>query len=387
MTNRIYQLPHSVTKADLEQVVCKILNQSNVKLLTWSIQSLSGGAAEHVGTGIGVNRIAGTARNDRDVLSWSVVVKGFRASDDDTQNEPSHWSYWKREMMAYQSGILDELPGNVIAAHCYRIQETDNGLIYLWLEDIQEARPIWTMEDYRLIARHLGQFNGAYLTRYRLPQYLWLFPWQVRRWLERHCASPDKLTEYSKLPLGRAIFTEKNIKRITNLWENRHTLLAKIDQLPDCFCHRDAFRRNLMLRVREDGTKETVALDWSMLGHGKLGAEVAVTLVGSLRFMEVDGRKAHELDTAVFEGYCAGLRDVGWQGDVAFVRFGYAAIAGLFIGIAGTCAWMEDLKEVGSDVVETIVGHPMNDIEEQWSQMHNILFDLGDEALALMQSI
>lgn len=51
---------------------------------------------------------------------WSVIVKVFNGGGvsgvgQETFHNPYSWNYWKREILAYSSGILGELSGDLIA--------------------------------------------------------------------------------------------------------------------------------------------------------------------------------------------------------------------------------------------------------------------------------
>jgi len=80
---------------------------------------------------------------------------------------------------------------------------------------------------------------------------------------------------------------------------------------------------------RPDGLVETVAVDWEKIGPGPIGAEIATLTFGTLRRCEFDVAGADELDAAVFDGYVAGLREVGWHGAFELVRLGYTAAIAL----------------------------------------------------------
>ena len=74
---------------------------------------------------------------------------------------PTEFSYWQREPLLYRSGLLDDLPGGVAAAHCYAVDEVAPKVFWLWLEDVADADGgTWTLSRYTEVARHLGQFNG-----------------------------------------------------------------------------------------------------------------------------------------------------------------------------------------------------------------------------------
>lgn len=388
MTNQTPVWFQNLQNSELEPIVCQILNQPIVEILERHIQPLSGGAAEHTGRGFGIYRVTGTARHDNHEASWSVVAKVFGASANAEANEPAHVDYWKREMLAYQSGILLQLPGNVVAPRCYAILELPDAKYCMWLEAVHEADSTWTIEQHQQVARHLGQFNGAYLNGHPLPeQTLWMGRGRMQVWLGMFPPDKEQLLLFSETNLGRWL-SRQSIERMMNLWQQRQSLLAAFDRLPNCFCHHDAFRRNLMLRQTENGSAETVAIDWAYTGLGKVCQEIGVTTAVNLFFMEVPATLAQELNQAVFTGYSAGLRDAGWQDNLQLARFGYTVTAALTFGLASGVIYANFLQSPnGVAIAETILGHPIDNILEQWTIILPFLLDLGDEALALMPSL
>ncbi|HZG67862.1 MAG TPA: hypothetical protein VEZ12_14040, partial [Herpetosiphonaceae bacterium] len=82
---------------------------------------------------------------------------------------------WKREVLAYQSGILEDLGGGLVVPRVYAVMERPGGMVWLWLEDIVEAYATpWPLERYGLAARHLGAWQGTYLAGRPLPDAPWL---------------------------------------------------------------------------------------------------------------------------------------------------------------------------------------------------------------------
>jgi hypothetical protein len=258
----------------------------------------------------------------------------------------------------------------------------------MWLELVYEADSNWTIEQHQLVARHLGQFNGAYLNGHPLPeQTLWMGYGRMQAWLEQNPPDKERLLQHSETKLGRWL-SRQSIERMMNLWQKRQPLLAAFERLPTCFCHHDAFRRNLMLRQTANGSAETVAIDWAYTGLGKVGQEIGVMTAVNLFFMEVLAKHAQELSQAVFTEYSAGLRDAGWQRDLQLARFGYTVTATLTFGLAFCVIYTNFLQSPnGAAISETITGHPIDDILEQLAVVLPFLLDLGDEALALMPSI
>jgi Phosphotransferase enzyme family len=206
-------------------------------------------------------------------------------------------------------------------------------------------------------------------------------------WVDTFPPNKEQLLQFAETYQGTWLSGE-SVDRILYLWEVRPSLVATLDRLPTSLCHNDSFRRNLMLRQTENGNTETVAIDWAFTGLGKVGQETAVTTAVALHFMEVAIEQAKELDEVVFAGYCDGLRDAGWQGDLRLVRFGYTVTAALDEGMAQTAllsyVWQ---RPGGTDIGQAIVGRPLDAIVEQFRGRLPFLLDLGDEALALLPSI
>ena len=167
-----------------------VIGDPLAELRGWSDHPIGGGATGEVGTAGGVRRIAGISRSNDREIAWSVIVKILHQShiqlDADTSVEtadPNGWAYWHREADAYRSGLLRDL-GRMIAPRCYHSDEID-GEVALWLEDMpDQGAPVWTLERYRIAARHLGQFNGSYLTGRELPGHPWLSSGRVTEWTD-----------------------------------------------------------------------------------------------------------------------------------------------------------------------------------------------------------
>lgn len=392
MNNSVSVWFQNLQASDLQPIVGQILDRPTAEVLNWQIRPLSGGASEHRGFSFGVYQVTGTARNASQEMPWSAVVKILGPSPNPNRNDPTNQQYWKREVLAYQSRLLDQLPGELVAPRCYAIQELPDETCYLWLETIHEAEGKWTLEEHQLTARHLGQFNGAYLTGHPLPIPIdWMLPNHLNRGIGRNEVIPplDKghLRQFSETNQGRWLSSE-SIDRILYLGEARPALLTALERLPGCLCHNDAFRRNLMLRPGENGQAKTVAIDWALLGLGHVGQEIGFTIMGDFYALEVAVEQAWELAEAIFAGYSVGLRDAGWPGDLQQARFGYTVTAALY----GALNWSLGLsyglqRPEGRAGFEAWLGHPIAEIIEPYAVIVSFLLDLGDEALALLPSI
>ena len=158
----------ALQSVELVPIVAQVIDNPRIDSLDWQVQPVSGvGGGERAGM-VGLFRLSGSAKAAGHIYPWSVIVKVFSGAKPpdalDFSQVPSTWNYWKREILVYSSGILSELAGNLVAPRCYGVTQHPNDEWRIWLEDIQETSKIWPMERHGLAARHLGQFNGAYLT-------------------------------------------------------------------------------------------------------------------------------------------------------------------------------------------------------------------------------
>src|SRR3982751_2626159 len=112
--------------AELAPVVAQAIDKARIDHLDWQVQPVAGTAGSQAGGGLGLFRLSGSAMADGQVYPWSAIVKlvgGSNPTGDPTGTNqiPSAWNYWKREILAYRSGILTELSGHLIAPRCYGI--------------------------------------------------------------------------------------------------------------------------------------------------------------------------------------------------------------------------------------------------------------------------
>ena len=159
--------PLSLDPATLRDPVRRLLGNATAEVATWGVRPLGQASAEATG---GVYRVQGTASDRGELIRWSLVLKVCRNPDSSDRVDPRAVFYWKREFLANNSGLLDELPPGVRAARCYGAEERLDGTAWLWLEDLTDTYgSSWPLQRYGLAARHAGQFNGAYLGGWPLP--------------------------------------------------------------------------------------------------------------------------------------------------------------------------------------------------------------------------
>ena len=110
----------------LTPLVRKALQQDGVVVVDWKYDALQGGSFNSE-----TYRFSGNAHRSEDVLPWSLILKVIRSLDG--KDNPASLTYWKREALAYQSGLLDTLPNESRAPQCFAIIERPDLEIWLWL--------------------------------------------------------------------------------------------------------------------------------------------------------------------------------------------------------------------------------------------------------------
>lgn len=289
-------------------------------------QQLSGGVGGGIG-GTAVYRVSGSAVVDGQARRWALIAKLLYARPDEARDS-SH--YWRREALIYRTGLLEDLPGTLAAPRSFGVEELGNSGCLVWMEAVQDDSPAhWSLSEFGLAARHLGEFNGAYLVGEALPDVPWLSRDWIRQDAARFASRVSQLEPYRQHEAIRRWLPDEVMIRAARLWDDRHVFLDALDRLPQTLCHFDAFRRNLLIRQRADGSAQTVAVDWSFLGGGPLGAELVALFWVSYVFAEARADQTEELDACLFENYLDGLRAAGWRGDPRLPRLGYTAAMGL----------------------------------------------------------
>ena len=365
--------------AILRGPVREALGSDLAELVDWQARALQGGATRSTS----VYRVEGLARAHGATLPWSLVLKVCRprAGGDD----PSQWNYWKREPLAYHSGLLRDLPGGVVAPRWFGNVERPDGAVWLWLEDVAGVRERpWPADDFGRAARRLGRFNGAYLAGRPRPAAPWLGRGRLRAWVAFCAPAVAALPRHLAHPLVRGRFGDATVTALQRLWAERETFLDALERLPRTFCHLDAFPRNLVVRRGVDGDDRLVALDWAGAGIGAVGEELAPLVASSLLFFEADVAAAQELDTLTFAHYLAGLREAGWPASEPAVRFGYTAAAALRYGLGLALDVGIAADERAHGWAEQVLGRSVEEMLARDAALADFLAARGEEARQLL---
>jgi hypothetical protein len=322
-------------------------------------------------------------------VPWSLVLKVLRPPTPGKHNawmelDERHLLYWRREALAYESGLLTALPSALAAPHCYRLEEHPDGSVWLWLEELRaDDGRTWQPADYVVAARNLGRFGGAYATGHPLPDYPWFCGDQPAGWFGRFATNTAAALDSASWshPLIRSACPVSLVDRLRRLVADREVFRQGLARLPLVLCHHDTLPRNLFSRQR-DGREVTVAVDWASVGTGQLGADWGMLLGGGMFFGDLDPAVAAREELAIFDGYLAGLRDAGWRGDARLARLGCVASVSMIWGVP---TWVPlAVNEQYHGFVEQFWGRPIAETVKRWANATRVLLDLGDEARAIL---
>ncbi len=362
-----------------------VLGSRRARPRTWELEQLP---YLSVLPGRALARLVGTAELETgEGVPWSAVVKVITPPPNAEASSVPDNGY--REVLAYRSGLLTELPGLFRAPHLYTVNNGEDGRIWLWLEDLVDVYDRrGPLQQFSVAADDLGVFNGHHLVSSPPPAEPWLNQWLRHAWAEEH-AEIRRIPSYRadlertlNEPQVRHHFGSQTVARITQLLDDQPTFMEWLARVPETLCHHDAALANLFAVRGTDGMLETVAVDWEKIGPGPIGAEIATLTFGTLRRCEFDAARAEELDAAVFSGYSDGLHEAGWQGHIELVRLGYTA------AIALRCTVLADILHLlvhGAEPVRTSHGAlvPSETVLVQRVRLARFLLDRADEARRL----
>jgi hypothetical protein len=237
--------------------------------------------------------------------------KAWRTSDD-----PAHWNYWRREALAYQTGLAATVyadAGITVPALIDTRVRSDGG-VDLWLADMGGTDGFgWPVNRLARFAYELGAAQARWASR--VPGTSWL----SRRWLAHYLTEgmgPMVSTEPADWDHPSvAVWPAQVRRRLRQLWADRHRMVALAEAAERTLCHLDVWPANLM-----DDAGRSVLLDWSFTGDGAVGEDVANLIVDSFTDGLMDVALLPELAGQAVDRYLDGLRDGGWSGSADSVR-------------------------------------------------------------------
>jgi hypothetical protein len=165
--------PHKGGEAQIVEELTRLLGHAPVD---WSAEALTHNTYNTVTAGIWRVR-AGSASMVLKVISPGGEMV---ASEEWSPSEvPSHWNYWEREALAYESGITGVYSETGISGpRLLASFRRPNGEVALWLVDVSRdgavAGTSWSLGDYRRFARSLGCAQGRIVVTGVIPGHPWL---------------------------------------------------------------------------------------------------------------------------------------------------------------------------------------------------------------------
>ncbi len=316
----------------LTDVVRAKLASETAEIKTWHLLQIGGGMGNPVS--VGLFRVQGIASEKGTDQSWSVILKVLQSpanvgeKDMGESEDPTHWNYWKREPLVYRSGLLENLPDGLTAPCCYGIEQLPGNIAHLWLEDIQDLHHgVWSLERYKLTARHIGRLNGKFISASNFAEYPWLGRELNRQWLH---SFPWKTLQWDH-PITLNRYPEPDLNPFKQLLFEHERFFEKLDLLPKTISHGDTYPTNFMSRIGINGKEQTVALDWALIGLQPLGDDLGSFVFGAVT--DFKNAAQSEVIDELFGAYLQGLRDEGCELDARTVRYGFVVSAALRVGL------------------------------------------------------
>jgi hypothetical protein len=206
------------------------------------------------GTGTSTVGVWRTVLGGRPVVVKRLARPGPR--DPAELSDPGHFAYWRRPADVVTARVgLDKTPG-LRAPELTSVEEDDEGitLVQDWVEDAANSG--------LFCAVAIGRFAGA-----ELGDHTWLARSQLR----------DRVTRVERRG-GWPTLARTTVADVADhLWRRRTALLDELDALPQVAQHGDPAPVNLPGRQGDD----VVAIDWSSVGHGPVGHDLGLHMLGA----------------------------------------------------------------------------------------------------------
>lgn len=201
-----------------------------------------------------------------------------------------------RELRAFTTGLLDELPATFHHPYLDVIEDEANGVHWAFLEDVSDDMAnigivdVLPDETIRTILSHLAAFHAKFWARPDLREKTWLMSLNtpVDCWYKLVVEVIDDVKEPSeptRYVLGEWPWVADGIRNllaslspdtralIEQLFRRPERLLREIEGMPITLCHYDFDNRNLGMRYGPNGPTTTV-IDWEIIGWGLSSSDV-----------------------------------------------------------------------------------------------------------------
>jgi hypothetical protein len=389
MVNDLLEQLKAMDQSVLIEAVRKDQHDPDLVISDWIVEPIRHNILADTTTGL--FRFKGHGQSANGNRSWTVLLKWINNPKQLNQQLYDTF-YWRREILAYQSGLLEQLPPGVRAPRCYGVVENEDGA-WVWMEYFKEATgEAWSLDDFERAARHLGRFQGTYLCGFPIPNQPWLCgPFFGIGWAEQNGWSGFMSEEFEqnawKLPIFHDALNDKQKLRLLQLIvENLRFDLVNM-RLPQVLCHNDLHRKNLLWASSSQLVeKDLVILDWAFTGPGAVGNDLGGLLVNSLYFFDYDPFDPETIEAALLDGYLAGIADQQVEIDPQFVRLGYLISLSFFMEyLPGWTPLV--LPPDSGDHIQDMNGHSAKEVLASWVHLNDFCLDRADEARSLMRQL
>lgn len=310
--NEIHNLLNSDT---LKDCVSKISGEKIIAIKQAEVVSMAGPSLNFVTDGI--FHLSGTAYISEKEVPWSLVLKIIKRAEDE-KNNPMHHNYWKREALVNQTNILNEFADVFYVPQCYKVEEKENGTIWLWMEEIkQNGKLDWSEEDFAFIARQLGIFNGLYLNNNTVHEEPWICQQWLKSWVDgctKYAVNPEHFYPH---------VLDMEIKHLysdyVNLHKDIHTIFQFLQRLPQVFAHQDLSIQNMFIHDLSHWT----LIDWQFLSMSAIGEDLGKLFGVALSQENIPYDQGAYYENLLFTNYLDGLKQTGWNGNAKEARYGF----------------------------------------------------------------
>ena len=295
------------------------------RVTSYGVEAIDPHLRIHSVTG-GVYRVRGDG--------FSLVVKIVRHGSGATRDglwgadaEESGRNYWKREWLAFDSGLLAGLPGRLRAPRALLTTEPSETECWIWMEDVPGRHGhTLRLEDYATIAHALGTTQGAYASgETPLPDQQWLSRDWLQGWVDACAHFIDTVDDDSRWG-NRLLDAIRPLRpRVAALWTARAELMSLTTSAPLTITHWDFWPSNL--HVSDEG--DVVAIDWSQVGVSGVTHDLDQLTLDTVWMLVRPDEHLDALERQVLPHYLAGLRESGFDVSEAELRQWYAAAAAL----------------------------------------------------------